>query len=291
MDSEDNSHLMPAAFLGHGSPMNAVENNRYTGAWRDFGASVPRPRAILVVSAHWYVNLSAVTAMSKPKTIHDFYGFPESLFSVNYPAPGDRAVAEEVAETVKPTWIGFDHDSWGLDHGTWSVLVHAFPDADIPVVQLSINSQSSLEDHFELGAQLARLRKRGILIVGSGNVVHNLRGVDWGLPHGGFDWAHRFNEAALSYMTASPEDVLTLASHADFRTAVPTPDHFIPLLYIAGLASAEGSKAGVLIDGYAYGSLSMTSYTLGASPSALRPAGDAGEIPDPDLVPPEDTNV
>lgn len=195
---------MPAAFLGHGSPMNALEHNRYTEAWRDLGASGPRPRGILVISAHWYVNLSAVTAMPRPRTIHDFYGFPDELYSVQYPAPGDEALAEEVSEIVKPTWVGLDHDSWGLDHGTWSVLVHAFPNADIPVVQLSINAQQPFEYHLELGAQLASLRRQGIFVVGSGNVVHNLHRVDWDQPEDGFDWARRFDEAARRIMTSSP---------------------------------------------------------------------------------------
>jgi 4,5-DOPA dioxygenase extradiol len=283
---------MPAAFLGHGSPMNALEHNRYTDAWREFGASVPRPRGILVVSAHWYVNLSAVTAMERPKTIHDFYGFPDQLFSVEYPAPGDSGLAEEVADMAKPTWVGLDHDSWGLDHGTWSVLVHAFPDADIPVVQLSINAQEPFEYHFELGARLAPLRQQGVLVIGSGNVVHNLRGVDWNQPDGGFDWAHRFDDAARRAMTSSPQDLVALRGHNDFGAAVPTPDHFIPLLYLAGLASAAGSAAETLVDGYTYGSLSMTSYTIGATlPEPVPPGASAAGLPDPDLIPPVDTNA
>ena len=292
--------IMPAAFLGHGSPMNALEENAYTQAWRALGNSLRpppgsrllSPRAILVISAHWYVNQSAVTAMAKPKTIHDFYGFPEELFAVSYPAPGDPALAEEIAEIVKPTWVGLDHDSWGIDHGAWSVLVHAFPAADIPVVQLSINAERPFEYHLELGAKLAPLRRQGVLIVGSGNVVHNLRAIDWSRPEGGFDWARRFDEAAREHMTGSPEDVAALRDHPDFHLAVPTPDHFIPLLYIAGLADAEGSSAEVLVDGYTYGSLSMTAYTLDAHCLAQPHANAAAApLPDPGIVPPNDTNT
>jgi 4,5-DOPA dioxygenase extradiol len=255
---------MPATFIGHGSPMNTLDHNRYTAAWAAFGASVPRPRAILAISAHWYVNATAVTAMARPRTIHDFYGFPDELFAVEYPAPGDADLAAEVAEIAKPTWVGLDWDSWGLDHGTWSVLVHAFPEADIPVVQLSINATKPFEFHVELGAQLHQLRERGVLILGSGNVVHNLRRIQWERPDAGFDWARSFDEAAVRLMTSSPSDVVALRDHDAFDLAVPTPDHFIPLLYLAGLAAAADRPAQVLVDGYAMGSLSMTSYTLDA---------------------------
>lgn len=283
--------LMPAAFLGHGSPMNALERNRYTEAWRAFGASVPRPRAILAVSAHWHVDALAVTAMPRPRTIHDFYGFPQPLFDVQYPAPGLPELAEEVADTVSPDFVvGADRDDWGLDHGTWSVLVHAFPAADIPVVQLSLDARKPLDWHLQLGAKLEALRERGVLIVGSGNVVHNLRAIDWRNPDGAFDWAERFDTEARRLMIERPHDIAALAAHRDYRMAVPTDEHFLPLLYIAGLASAAGKPADVLVDGYALGSLSMTAYTVQADcPEVTGVAG--GAAPLPTTLPPEDANV
>jgi 4,5-DOPA dioxygenase extradiol len=272
--------------------MNALELNRYTVAWAAFGASVPRPRAILVVSAHWYIGSTAVTAMPTPRTIHDFYGFPQSLFDFQYPAPGSTSFAEEVAEIVKPVWVGLDHDSWGIDHGTWSVLAHAFPKADIPVVQLSINAAKPFDYHVDIGARLAPLRDSGVLLVSSGNVVHNLGGMDFRNPDGGFDWAQRFDEAVRTKMREAPPDVLTVDARPEFRLAVPTPDHFLPLLYLAGVAGATGSTTEVLVDGYTFGSLSMTSYTLDAT-CPPRPDVDApaAEFPDPALVPPDDTNA
>jgi 4,5-DOPA dioxygenase extradiol len=253
---------MPAAFVGHGSPMNALETNRYTEAWAAFGRSVPPPRAILAVSAHWFINASAVTAMPWPQTIHDFFGFPEALFAVRYQAPGDPALADEVVETVRPTWIGLDRDSWGLDHGTWSVLVHAFPHADVPVLQLSVDASKALDYHLALGAALAPLREEGVLILGSGNVVHNLPAIVPAMGTDGFDWAHRFDDAARELMTSDPGGIAALGEHPDYAAAVPTADHFLPLLYAAGLAAAAGTTAEVMIDGYAYGSLSMTAYTV-----------------------------
>jgi 4,5-DOPA dioxygenase extradiol len=279
---------MPAVFFGHGTPMNALDRNRFTEAWRMFGAAVPRPRAILMISAHWYINASAVTAMPKPRTIHDFYGFPDELFAVQYPAPGDPELAEQIAEVVQPTWLGIDHDSWGLDHGTWSVLVHAFPDAQVPVVQLAINATKPFGYHLELGARLAPLRDRGVLIAGSGNVVHNLRRVDWSQPDAGFDWARRFDNAAAETMTTAPDELPRLQEHDDFALAVPTPDHFIPLLYLAGLASACGQSAHVLVDGYAMGSLSMTAYTLGCHELAPETDGAPPVLPP---VPADGTNL
>ena len=282
---------MPAAFLGHGSPMNALETNRYTSVWRAFGAGAPRPRAILVVSAHWYIGYTAVTAMPSPHTIHDFFGFPPPLFAVDYPAPGDPRLAAEVVDIAKPTRVGLDQDSWGLDHGTWSVLVHAFPKADIPVVQLSINARRPFEWHVALGAKLAPLRDSGVLIIGSGNVVHNLGAIDWSQRDAGFDWAHRFDDDARAILTERPHDIASLQDHPDFSRAVPTPDHFIPLLYIAGLAAAGKCGARVLVDGYAYGSLSMTCYGLDAACPKGADTRPAAGLPDPGVVPPEDANI
>jgi 4,5-DOPA dioxygenase extradiol len=280
---------MPAVFLGHGSPMNALESNRFTEAWRAFGAAVPRPRAILAVSAHWFIHSTAVTAMARPKTIHDFYGFPKPLFEVDYPAPGLPELADEIAEVVQPTWVGRDHDSWGIDHGTWSVLVHAFPQADVPVVQLAINALKPFDFHLELGAKLAPLRERGVLVLGSGNVVHNLRAMNWRTPDAAFDWAQRFDEAARETMTGTPANAPALADHADYAAAAPTAEHFVPLLYLAGLASAAGRPAEILVDGYSYGAISMTAYMLDAPVGASR-AGP-GAAPIPRDVPPESTNL
>lgn len=254
---------MPAVFFGHGTPMNALDHNRFTEAWRTFGEAIPTPDAVLAISAHWYVDATAVTAMTTPPTIHDFYGFPPELFAVEYPAPGDPELAAQVADILGPTPVRLDLDTWGIDHGTWSVLVHAFPRADVPVVQLAIDATRPLQFHVDLGARLASLRDDGVLIVASGNVVHNLREVNWGAPEAGEPWAHRFDDEARRYMTTDPAAVGALEAHDDFHHAAPSPDHFIPLLYLAGLAGAAGEKAEVLVDGCAYGSLSMTSYTVG----------------------------
>lgn len=282
--------LMPAAFLGHGSPMNALERNRYTDAWRAFGAAAPRPRAILMVSAHWYINATAVTAMPRPKTIHDFYGFPQPLFDIEYPAPGLPELAIEVADALQPDYVGADLDSWGLDHGTWSVLVHAFPDAGIPVVQLSIDASKPADYHARLGEKMAALRASGVLVMASGNVVHNLRAMDRRSEDLGFDWARRFNEKAIDIARTRPGDAASLVRDADFLKIALTPEHFLPLLYIAGFGSAVGRPLDVLVDGYAYGSLSMTSFTVDL-PCPVSDASSAGAPALGSDAPPESTNI
>lgn len=253
---------MPALFIGHGSPMNLLENNVYTNAWKSFGQRLPRPRALLVISAHWYFGATAVTAMPNPRTIHDFYGFPEALFAFEYPAPGDPDLAQEIRELVQPSWLGLDRDQWGLDHGTWSVLAHMFPDADIPVLQLSISALRSLDYHLDLAKKLAPLRERGVMILGSGNVVHNLALMQ--RPHKdlAFDWAERFDDAVVAQLERDPGGILDLVNHPDYKLAVPTPEHFIPLIYLAGLAAAEQQPLTTLLRGYSMGSISMTCYGL-----------------------------
>ena len=255
-----------AAFIGHGNPMNALETNRYTQAWRAFGRAVPRPRAILVVSAHWYINATAVTAMPRPRTIHDFYGFPQrAVRRRSTRAPGLPELAEEIADVVHPTWVGADVDSWGIDHGTWSVLVHAFPDADIPVVQLSINADKPLRlPPRARRAAGAAARAAACWSSAAATSSTTSAAIDRRLADAGFDWAQRFDEDAKRADARRPGRGRP-ARRAPRLPPRPSrrPDHFIPLLYLAGLAERGGrSGADVLVDGYAYGSLSMTAYTL-----------------------------
>ena len=279
----------PALFVGHGSPMNTLERNGFTEAWAAFGRQLPRPRAILAISAHWYFGATAVTAMARPRTIHDFYGFPQALFDFDYPAPGDPELAAEIVETAKPDWIGLDRDQWGLDHGTWSVLAHLYPGADIPVVQLSLNALRPLDYHLALARRLAPLAERGVMILASGNVVHNLGRLQWNEPDLAYDWAERFDDAVVDQLARDPADVLKVAEHPDYAPAVPTPDHFIPMLYIAGLASAQGVRPEPLVRGYSMGSISMTCYGIGAEVELRKDATCAALLPAG--VPPEQTNM
>lgn len=281
---------MPAVFVGHGSPMNTLESNRFTSAWRELGAALPRPRAILAVSAHWFIPSTAITAMQQPPVIHDFYGFPPALFAFDYPAPGAPDVAREIADTLSPAFAGLDVDSWGIDHGTWSVLAHMYPRADIPVLQLSIHSGKPVDYHIELGRRLAPLRDRGILVVCSGNVVHNLGRIDFRRPELAFDWALRFDDAVKSVMTTRPGDLGTLDSHPDQALSVPTPEHFLPLAYLCGLCDAAGESATPFAEGATMGSITMTGYLLGARAPASTGAA-AAPLPDARDIPPEQTNT
>lgn len=254
---------LPAIFVGHGNPMNALADNEYTRAWRNIGASIPKPRAVLSVSAHWFVPSTAVTAMPTPRTIHDFGGFPRELSEFQYPAPGSPAVAAEVRDLLGGN-VQLDQ-SWGLDHGAWGVLCHMFPDADVPVVQLSINRSLSAQDHYQLGRSIARLRERGILIVASGNLIHNLREYAWGedgvQP---YDWALRFETQAKAAMLSGNHQTLidyqTLGR--DALLSAPTPEHYLPLLYVLGAQSPEDAVSFPVagIDG---GSISMLSVRVG----------------------------
>ena len=280
---------MPTLFIGHGSPTNALETNAFTRGWREIGAAVPRPRAIVAISAHWYFGATAVTAMACPRTIHDFYGFPQALFDYNYPAPGDPDLAAEIVEAVKPEWLGLDRDQWGIDHGTWSVLAHMYPDADIPVLQLSINALRPLDYHIALARRFAPLRDKGVLFLGSGNVVHNLRAVDWKAADSGYDWADRFDAAAQQQLQEAPADILKLADHPNYALAVPTPDHFIPLLYLAGMASEGGQTPALLQQGNVLGSISMSSYGIGLDPAIRVAGGDARAVPTD--MPTDQTNM
>jgi 4,5-DOPA dioxygenase extradiol len=254
---------MPVAFFGHGSPMNTLESNRHTEAWRVLGATLPKPRAILMVSAHWYTEGAAVTAMDKPATIHDFFGFPQALFDVRYPAPGDPALAARVRDLLAPIDIGMDQQ-WGLDHGTWSVLAHVYPQADIPVVQLAIDARQPAAWHYDLGRRLAPLRDEGVSIVGSGDVVHNLRVMRRGADAPPYDWAERFNQQVRAYIEAGEHAPLIAYESLgeDARASIPTPEHYLPLLYVLG-AQAPGDKVSFVTDGIELGSISMLTCVIG----------------------------
>lgn len=253
---------MPAVFVGHGNPMNALEENRYTQAWRDIGMRFPAPKAILMISAHWMTRGTAVTAMTMPPTIHDFDGFPQALFDVRYPAAGSPALAQRVVELLAPLPVRLDQE-WGLDHGAWSVLCRVYPEANIPVVQLSLDMTQAAAHHFALGEKLAALRDEGVLIMGSGNVVHNLRRLNWGMAEFGYDWATRFNLAMRSALeTGDFDQIVNFASlGSDAQLSVPTPEHFYPLLYVLGAAQADDQRE-IIVDGLQMGAISMLSLLL-----------------------------
>ncbi len=255
---------MPAIFFGHGNPMNALQSNAWTEGWRALGASLPRPKAVLIISAHWYLPSTLVTAMPAPRTIHDFGGFPRELFEVQYPAPGDPELAARVQSLLEPIAVGLDN-RWGLDHGTWSVLCHVFPEADVPVVQLSIDETATAQHHYEIGRHLAPLRDEGVLIMGSGNLVHNLHAYAWGRhPVEPLDWAVRFEESARELMRSGNHEPLIKyeALGKDARLSVPTPDHYLPLLYILGLRK-EGEAVSFPVEGFDGGSISMLTVQIG----------------------------
>jgi 4,5-DOPA dioxygenase extradiol len=257
------SSRLPALFVGHGTPMNAIERNSYTEAWRQFGRSLPRPRAILSVSAHWFVRGTKATAMKEPRTIHDFAGFPQELFEVEYPAAGDPALAEDLRERLAPVPVALDH-AWGLDHGTWSVLTHLFPEADVPVVQLSLDRTQPPSFHYDLGARLAPLRDRGILVLGSGNAVHNLGAADFNPGAPPLDWAVRFNTRVRDHLERRDHRPLIEYDRlgADARLAVPTPDHYLPLLTIIAQQD-DNERVSFLVDGIDAASISMLSVVVG----------------------------
>lgn len=255
---------MPAIFFGHGNPLNALADNDWTRGWRSIGESMPKPKGILCVSAHWYIPGVAVTAMPRPRTIHDFGGFPRELFEFQYPAPGSPELADRVSKLLGGEAV-MDESSWGLDHGTWSVLCHVFPDADIPVVQLSINETEPASFHYEIARILAPLRDEGVLVTGSGNMVHNLHTYAWGnAGREPFDWALRFEKTARDLISAGDHEPLihyeTLGK--DAHLSAPTPDHYLPLLYVLALQQ-QNDDVSFPVGGFDGGSVSMTSVRIG----------------------------
>lgn len=255
---------IPALFIGHGSPMNAIENTVYSRQWRALAARLPRPRAIVAISAHWYRPGTAVTVNARPRTIHDFGGFPRDLYEVQYPAPGAPDLALRLRTLLEPVETTLD-DGWGLDHGTWSILCHMYPEADVPVVQLSIDSDRAPSFHLAIGRSLAQLRDEGVLLLGSGNVVHNLRRYDWsGADGAGQDWALRFEEQVQSLIEAGEHDALVeyTGLGPDAKLSIPTPEHYLPLLYVLGGRRAD-DRVRFPVKGVQGGSVSMLSVELG----------------------------
>jgi len=262
----ENTPRMPVLFVGHGSPMNAIEENEFVEGWRKLGKTIPRPKAILVVSAHWETKGTYVTAVQKPQTIHDFGGFPKALFDVQYPAPGSPELAHETKRIITKTTVGLD-EKWGLDHGAWSVIRRIYPEADVPVIEMSMDYSQGPQYHYELGKQLAALRNKGVLIIGSGNMVHNLRMVAWdkmNLPEYGFDWAIQANEKFKQLIQSGNHKELInyTALGREVQLAIPTPDHYLPLLYALALKE-EKEAISFFNDKPVMGSLTMTSVRIG----------------------------
>ena len=263
---EDQNYLMPVLFIGHGSPMNGIEDNEFSNRWKAMAKEIPTPKAVLVISAHWFTKGTSITAMDFPKTIHDFGGFPEALFQVQYPAPGNPALAKETASLIQNAHVELDHD-WGLDHGTWTVIRHMYPEATIPVLQLSIDYTKDPAFHYALAKELYHLRKKGVLIIGSGNMVHNLRMVAWDKLDGpayGYDWALQMNQTFKDLMLNKEHEPLihynTLGKEAVL--AIPTPEHYLPLLYTLGL-QGKADAISFFNDKPVGGSLTMTSVKIG----------------------------
>ena len=264
-DLKERDKKMPVLFVGHGSPMNGIENNEFSEYWENLGEELDVPSAVLCISAHWLTKGTHVTAMTDPKTIHDFGGFPKELYEVQYPAPGNPKLAVEISSIVQSTNVGLNHD-WGLDHGCWTVVRRMYPEANIPVLQLSIDYYKPVEYHYSLARELASLRKKGVLIMGSGNMVHNLRRIDWpnmNTPNYGFDWAKEINEIFKSKIEHA--DHQSLIQYENFgaaaKLAVPTPDHFYPLIYSLALQD-KNDTIEFFNDKYVGGSLSMTSLKI-----------------------------
>jgi 4,5-DOPA dioxygenase extradiol len=263
-DGPDRSTKMPVLFLGHGSPMNAIEDNEFVQGWRGIGKRLPKPAAILCVSAHWETMGTYVTSMDKPRTIHDFGGFPEELYSVQYPAPGSPDLAKETGNIITKTKVGMDNN-WGLDHGCWSVVKHLYPDADVPVIQMSMDYNLSAQQHYDLAKELKILRRKGVLIIGSGNMVHNLRMISWNRLNDefGYEWALEANEKMKKYiMTDDHQQLINYKSQGRvFDLAIPTPDHYLPLLYALSLKDGDDDVT-IFNDKPLGGSLTMTSLEI-----------------------------
>ncbi|MEQ7798258.1 4,5-DOPA dioxygenase extradiol [Pedobacter sp. ASV1-7] len=256
--------LMPVLFIGHGSPMNGIEDNEFSSKWAGVAKDIPQPKAVLVVSAHWFTHGTHITAMDFPKTIHDFGGFPEALFDVQYPAPGDPALALETAELVYSATVELDQD-WGLDHGAWTVVRHMYPEANIPVLQLSIDYTKDANYHYNLAKELYQLRKKGVLILGSGNMVHNLRMMSWEMINGGgYDWALEMNDKFKSLILNKEHQQLSNYKNlgAAAMLAIPTPEHYLPLMYALGLQNVK-EDVSLFNDKAVGGSLTMTSVRIG----------------------------